>query len=121
MTRSSRPRRTQRGSAWLSTLFLEAIAVLAIIGVGHPVWFQSFVQRLTRNNTVLNNSALNSVQPIAPIERAITEFSDDPRLIEHNVYNYHPMEAFQQPFIAPAHYPSHPNQSARQLPPAPIY
>lgn len=77
-------RRSQRGSAWLATLGLELISLLAIIGVAQPVWFHSMLQRLS-----------SKASPVA--KQTVTQPYDIS----------HPMDAFQPPLLAPARLPTH--------------
>jgi hypothetical protein len=90
-SRRSGGRRSKRGSAWLPALGLELIALLAIVGVAQPVWFQGILQRLnSTGKPVVEQTATYQInQTYQPYE-----FS-------------HPMDAYQPPVLAPARLPSH--------------
>jgi hypothetical protein len=69
----------------MSALVLEAIALLAILGVAQPLTFQRMLHRL-------GSQGSSEVKP--------TEVSQPP------IHFSHPMDLFQQPVLAPAQLPS---------------
>ena len=81
--------RGQRKSAWLSTLILESLALLAIFGVAQPASIQRLLPR-----------ADSKAAPMVaqPVYQPTSDF-------------VHPMDAFQPPMITPAPLPNHAAQN----------
>lgn len=78
-------------SSWFAALVLEVIALLAIIGVAQPLFFQRMLQRL-------------SAQQV-PVAEGLEVDSE-------NIYFVHPMDAFRPPSLAPAQSPTKTTQSS---------